>query len=901
MHDNEVTDHHSWLIRTKWDLPRQQVIHVARRRLVDRLDKVRGRRIAFVIAPAGFGKTTLLAQWCEHRLEKGDRVGWLTLDEDDADAQRFLVYVVFALSAAGVSLQELERLAEKGLEELTPRAVLAKILERIAEEPRPIRLILDDYHRLDSEEVDSLVGGLLGGAPPNFTLIINSRRPPDLDLPRMIASGQALEINAEMLRFSREETRAAIAARLSEEMLDALFNRTEGWAIAVQLARLLLAQDGGDRSVIGHFTGDRGHVAAYLADHVLAMLPEDLQEFLIRTSILERFNAELANSVCGRQDAWEALWRLEHLHALLIPMDSERKWFRFHHLFAEFLQNLLLRKHPELIKELHIRASCWFEKQGYVSGAVAHARLAQDFDRCARLIEAAGGWELILFGGIGYLRNLLGKVPERELDRYPRLQLAKAYLCLKDGEIPASRGLFDAANANPRTDKQDRAFLRDLLNVGTLLGTYEDNWLTPDRYAELISLEDSVAPDDGVTLGVLRCQRALAALGLGRFTEAHEASVRAMRAMQQGQTVLGLNYCYLHAGLAAFYQGRLRLAEQHFREALRMAEENFGADSGLRNAAEVLLAALHYWRGSLNDESEEGFLRALAHVEQNDGWFELYAVGLDIEAGLATDAGDLGRLRNAVERAERIAGSRGMRRLADLAAAHRLRLHNLEGQRSKAEPLACELEAKYGIKCWKSEPFGWKPYQEIAKSLSSHYMGRDNTKSFAYLDDLIACNEAIGSDVYLVSAFVAKADLERHTGRREEAGKSLQLGLNLAIPEEIRRPFCSCALTASLLLNRHACDEKATEGLHRSFIIECLARREKHEPEDKSSSVIAFSPREREVIEELTQGLSNKEIARALDLSENTVKFHLKNIYSKLKVTGRTAAIARASDLSLIY
>jgi len=799
-----------------------------------------------------------------------------------------------------VPLNNLERLAEKGLEELAPQAALAKILERIAQDRTPIRLVLDDYHRLRSKEVDHLLVNLILSAPTNFTLVVNSRRRPDLDLPRLVAAGQALEISAGLLRFSREETRSAIAAALSEEMLDALFDRTEGWAIAIQLARLLLAEDGGDGSLIGRFTGDRGHIADYLADHVLATVSEDLQEFLLQTSILERFNANLASAVCNRSDAWEALWRLEHLHALLIPMDHERNWYRFHHLFAECLQNLLLRKHPELIAELHLRASRWFEDQGYVSEAVRHASLAQDFDRCARLIEKAGGWELILFGGIGYLRNLLGKVPEQELDRYPRLQLAKAYLLLKDGRIPASRGMFDAATASPCADEQDPAFVRDALNVGTLLGTYEDNWLTTQRYSELTSIVDSVSADDGVTLGVLYCQKAVAALGLGRFREAEEASERAMRAMQQGRTVLGLNYCYLHAGLAAFYRGHMRLAERHIREARRMAEVNFGADSGLRSAADVLLAALPYWRAALDEESRETFLQALTQVEQNDGWFELYAVGLEIEAGSAVDSGDLEGLRNAIARAERIASSRGIRRLADLATAYRLRLYDLEGQQGKSRVLAQELARNYEIGCWKSEPFRWKPYQQIAQSLSRHFMGRRTAESYAYLDDLIACNEAMDAHIHLVSALVAKADLERHAGRREQAVGTLKQGAALAASDEVRMPFASHPLTASLLVNRHAfVAASKDEEMYQHFILECLMQREKHQQQTAGLSVIAFSPREREVIGELAEGLSNKEIARALDLSENTVKFHLKNIYTKLEVSERAAAIARARDLSL--
>jgi LuxR family maltose regulon positive regulatory protein len=662
----------SWLIQAKIDIPREQIIHIERDQVLDSLRAHAQRRVTFAIAPAGFGKTTLLAQWCHDRLRAGDRVAWINIDESDRDVHQFLIYVIFALSSAGVGIADLVHQAKQGLQDVSARAVLARILEIITAESARVHLILDDYYRAQSEEIDRVMRDMLASAPSNLHVIISSRVPPAMNLPRLIASGQGSELTAESLRFSREETRAAFAGDLREEVLDALVERTEGWAIAIQLARLLLAGRTDEADVIRGLSGDRGHLATYMAEQVVAGLSEDLQEFLMRTSILEHFNAELANALCERQDAWDMLWRLEHLNALLIPMDAGNKWFRFHHLFAECLQNLLVRKHPELPQKLHSRASLWFESENRVSEGVHHASLAGDFARSARLIEQAGGWELILFGGIAYLRNLLRSMPEREFSNYPRLQLAKCYLNLKDGKIPAARALFDAATVRTPTETRSAAFRRDALNVGTLLSSYEDDWLTQERYDDLIALENAIAPDDGVTRGVIFCQRALAAINLGRLDDAYRASDEAMQAMRQGETVLGLNYCYLHAGLAAFYQGRAHPAESALHQARRMAQENLGADSGLRNAADLLLGAMHYWRGTLTEEERQEFMRALSYVEENDGWFELYAVGLEVESGLALESRDLPALYNSVERAARIASLRGIDRLADLAAAHRL-------------------------------------------------------------------------------------------------------------------------------------------------------------------------------------------------------------------------------------
>src|SRR5690606_30182634 len=237
------------------------------------------------------------------------------------------------------------------------------------------------------------------------TVVINSRARPGLALPQLLATGQAVEIDAEALRFSMEETRIALDPLIAEDRLQLLFQRTEGWAMAIQLARLIADDGNGGARLLESFHGRGGHLATYLADQVLAELPGEIQEFLMQTAILERFNAPLADAVTGRNDSREMLHRLEPLHSFLVPLDEGLAWFRYHHLFADHLQDQLHRRHPEMVRALHGRASQWFESNGYLGDAVRHARVAADYERCACLIEAAGGWELVLFGGIGQLRN----------------------------------------------------------------------------------------------------------------------------------------------------------------------------------------------------------------------------------------------------------------------------------------------------------------------------------------------------------------------------------------------------------------------------------------------------------------------------------------------------------------
>lgn len=899
----DLSSSQRWLVRAKLDPPRQHILLIDRPQLIEQLGEVLDHRLGLIIAPAGFGKSTLLAQWRRKLLHEGVKVGWVSLDEADGDARQFLAYVIFALTAAGAGLGRLEMLAQQGLIDMTIRAGMGSILEVIGRMPERVVLILDDYHRVQSREVDDLVRDMIAGGSSNFSIVINSRARPALDLPRLLAAGQAIEVGADALRFSREETRAAVDAGMSDDALEPLFERTEGWAVAVQLARLLVRGGGADQTVLAGFTGHTGHLAAYLADQVLSKLGADVQEFLMRTSILERFGADLANAVCERADGWEMLRRLEPLHALLVPLDERGEWFRYHHLFAECLQDLMRQRHPQLLGRLHVLATNWFAKEGYVSEAVRHARLAGNFDRCAALIEDSGGWELILFGGIGYLRSLLRNIPDKELPRFPRLQVALAYLHLKDGDVRGARALFDAAETNPLREGSGPALERDLLNVGVLVRLYEDRWLDPTDIAHLDALRTRVSRDDGVTLGVLDCARTLALLAVGQFLQADVTIRQAMREMRQANSVLGLNYCYLHSGLSSFYQGRFRCAEADYAEARRLAEDNFGADSGLKYISDVLLGALLYWRGDLGRVEREQFQRALAHVEQFDGWLEIYAMGLGVDLEIGLDGGDSPHARASIERAHRIAAQRGIERLAHIADSCQLKIFARAGHRDHAIRIAEALAREHPLGCWRQEPFRWRAYIEVAPALASREACNDGAARQARLDDAVECSRTLGSCFHLIRALIARALLHDQRGMRRQAVADLLEALQLGAVERIRQPFLAAGRAVGVLLRaaHRRGREEALSTLVLSFAAELLGQLTPQPCNAGEPAEGLLSPREREVLRELCAGLSNKKIARALDMTEHTVKFHLKNIFQKLDVDRRAHAVAEALRLNLLY
>jgi LuxR family transcriptional regulator, maltose regulon positive regulatory protein len=414
------------LLETKFHAPTPRRGLVERARLHERLEAGANATLTLVSAPAGFGKSTLLAEWLATAAGEGRATAWLSLDDRDNDPASFFTYVVAALRTAApvVGADGMARLAAP---DVPIDTVVASLLNDLQRAPTDVVLVLDDYHLISATEVQEAMAFVVDHLPSHVHIVISSRADPPLQLARLRARGELVEIRAADLRFTAGETSTYLSEVMGLEVADSdvtlLEERTEGWIAALQLAALSMQGHDDIAGFIAGFAGDDRYVVDYLMDEVLQRQPEEIRTFLLRTSILDRLNGPLCDAVADTKDGKAVLEELDRANLFLVPLDDRRHWYRYHHLFADVLRAHLLDLQSENIPELHHRASEWLEANGDQAEAIAHATAGKDFARAARLIELAAPL-LRRRRQEGTLRRWLEALPHEIFERRPVLAIS---------------------------------------------------------------------------------------------------------------------------------------------------------------------------------------------------------------------------------------------------------------------------------------------------------------------------------------------------------------------------------------------------------------------------------------------------------------------------------------------
>ena len=893
------------LIEGKLSPPSQNVSLIDRFDLLDRMDSGLNKRLTLLQAAAGFGKTTLAAQWRIRQLARGSRVAWLTLDENDSEEIQFLSYLIAAFSRAGVEISRLQEASGKLLVEIPLKSAFTSMVAALTVDPVKTILILDDYERVQSKEVDQLLGYLLLVMPRNLHILLNTRDRPNLSLADMRAHGDLNELTFSDLRFSEDELRYLMEDTVNSENIHVLLDRTEGWPAAVQLLRIWLTDKRNDPESVKNFTGRTAEVAEYLVEQVLASMSDDMQEFSIKASILENLNGDLANAVCQRNDGWQIIDHLSEINSFLLPVDQERTWFRYHHLFSEFLGQLLVKRYKEDIGGLHLRASQWYTENNMLLEAVRHAHAGGAPELAVRLVEMSGGWRLLLSEGSAIVRNLLKQFGS-DLRAFPRLELARILLMAKSGDITEARDAYEhikkvSRNFNEAGHEFDPELKRDGQSIGLALDCYDDVVVSDSGLKRLHKLGKSIPQSDHYSHGAINSALAIASIGRGDFSTVFDCVQQSFKDMEVTGSQLGYAFSFMHQGLAHTLSGNLVEAKNSYLAGLEIAEQKFGSDSGPKAIADVLISEVYYQQNDL-ERASTCLQNSFRHVVEYDGWADIYITGYQIAIALSCAWGEYQNALNIIHEGEETAKTRGLRRLSGLLQAARYWVYVTSGNMREAQQLR-DKEFSLQHDLWVRQPEFWRQFCAWGIAVAGHDISLSRPgPAGEVLAQVEQCCRSIGCNYYLIDVLLLKAIAAQTLGELETAGKYLIEALVLAKPQKFRRIFLdqkdifSCI--AEECLSGMKEDFENAEVL--DFVNELLSTVKSAQAGKVDPISRSITEREMQILIQLGRGYSNKAIARTLGITENTVKYHLKNIYAKLGVAKRKHAIDLARNHSII-
>jgi LuxR family maltose regulon positive regulatory protein len=907
------------LLMTKVSLPILRHALVPRRKILRQLTEgvQDGHLLTLVSAPAGYGKTTTIRMWVEG---VGHPVAWVTLEESDNDLKQFLTYVLTALQQREDDLFQAALEEVENARKINLRRILGLLIQNLCALDQPIVLVLEDYHLIENEKIDQFIELMLNQTVANLQLVITAREDPNLPLTRLRARNQLTEIRAIDLSFSLEETSEFISkvmgVKLSQPEMEILENRTEGWVAGLQLAALSLKENEDPTKFLEAFRGTHRHILNYLIEEVLDSQPEDVREFLRRTSILDQLSPSLCEAVTGQEASRKYLHYLENSNLFLVALDEERTWYRYHALFGELLRHQLLQAEPEDIDDLHERAAGWYQKNGFIQKAVEHAFQISNGSRVSSLIEKYAV-PMLYRGEVSTVVGWFDRLPEPLIQSSPMLCIGKAWslaLMLRQTRNEEVEQALKAADDALVLANADEA-LRNLIaghsasiqayrvRSPALAGKMAEKVIETSQKAQQLLPE----AEKGI--------RSVNALNIGYGYAALADLPAAERSFKQAfeEGLAGGNfYAAIYGPISLIV---IAMMKGQLKDALQLCETNIDRFNRLLAGQRFPpIGALYILKGSILleenclEEAEQALTLGLS-LERWTEEFRAHTKGYSALARLRSIQGDWTGMSECIKSLEE---TRPEGVMYAQALRHRLSTHDEladEISLEKAHLWVTQAAVRFDNL---PDTTGIDPVSEIhfqAYLSAAHILTRlaaRNPGTYSLLDvhNYLArqerfadAHELVG---WLVEIWIIRALMYQVEGRSRDAHHTIQTALSASAERGFFRIFLDEGDLMRPLLQSV---EPHLTGSNLSIYVKHLLEAMPGEPAKGKTTLVneeRLSDRELEVLGLLAAGLTYKEIGQQLFLSLNTIQFHVKNIYSKLLVNKRVQAIEKARESKLI-
>jgi LuxR family maltose regulon positive regulatory protein len=862
---------------------------IGRGDLLAALDHAVAGKVTIISAPAGSGKTSLLRAWAD-RPGRPHRLAVVQVQRDQRDAQQFWLALLGAVRQASGTTRDQP---PTGTPDFDGRAMVDRVLSELAEARGDITLVIDDLHELTSPDALAQLTRLLVNLPPNVHAILATRRDLRLRLQQLRLAGELAEIRAADLRFSERETRELLDASgiaLSEAGAALLHQRTEGWAAGLRLAAISLADHPDPERFVAEFSGSDRTVAEYLIAEMLERQPDDVVDLLLRTSLLDRVNGELADLLTGHPGSEGILLELEDANAFVISLDPGRTWFRYHHLFADLLRLELRRTLPEEVPALHRRAAAWFAEQGQMAEAIRHTQAAGDWPEAARLL-ADHSFSLMLDGQTQTIQALLQAFPPGA--DHAELALVRAMVDVVQGRLDEAAAHLAVAETYAETAPSDRQrrFQVAIASLKLWLARRRGHLAGVTEQVTFLASPVTGQSDEDIALD--SDLRAVALMNLGIVEAWSPLGLEdAERHLQEGAALareIGRPYlevgCLAQLGFASRIHS-LATARRRCQEAVALAARHGWDAEPIIAPALVTLVGLMILMGEF-DEGERLLQRAEQAVQTD--------TGPDIRLILHMAAGMLHAGRGRLHQA-----------LAEFGAAEGLQsqLAGLHTLASEVTGWALATQARLGMMEQAHASLAVLDDEransgEIGNARAVMCLAEGNPAgALASVADVLDGSAPVIGDVTIVETHLLAGLAHRQLGDQRAADQATERALALAEPERLVLPF---AMTGSqeLLeaLPRHGTAHAALltdilDVLHGASLTAT--------DQTPSPPTEELSPGELRVLRYLPTNLSRPEIASELSVSVNTVNTHIRNIYAKLQASDRSSAVRRARELRLL-